>query len=530
MFIEAAELESAVTDSAFPERDGLSVATGQLSAVTVSAARALFASWRGADINRSIAQLRLAADSVNSDALSASAVRRVSEGYAYYALHPEMYAAAALEFFRQMRPASAVCVGIRTIGAGLAAVVAAALESVRVPVLTCTVRPRGHPFDRTLALEDSLRVMLNQQSAGTHFLVVDEGPGISGTSFACVASALAGMQIPADRIHLFPGWNADAASLSSANARAVWKRHRKWHVEAQEAAVGIEEAVKGAAITDMSGGTWRHALYTTEDDWPAVMPQHERLKVLVPAEHSIVRFAGLGRYGRQRYARAATLAANGLGVTPGTLTQGYLTLPFQKGQPCGAVDVEETLVRHAGSHIGSVARAFPASCSTPADEIQQMIEVNVTEADGSLRVPALTAWDGPFDGAPSVAVDGRTQLHEWIRTSTGVVKVDALEHGADHFFPGPQDPAWDLAGVEAEFRLDRTASLALLDSYSALAGDRDVVRRLPYYRLAYAAFQLGYATFAGQSLGDPAERRRFDARRDFFLGRVRALLTAGSSQ
>ena len=48
----------------------------------------------------------------------------VPEGFAYYALYPEMYRIAAREFAREQRPRAAVVIGIRSIGAALAAVVA----------------------------------------------------------------------------------------------------------------------------------------------------------------------------------------------------------------------------------------------------------------------------------------------------------------------------------------------------------------------------------------------------------------------
>src|SRR5205085_10519929 len=73
---------------------------------------------------------------------------RVSEGYAYYALRPETYVVAAVRWVQEARPRAAVCIGIRSIGCSLSAAVAAAAERAGVRITTCTVRPRGHPFDR----------------------------------------------------------------------------------------------------------------------------------------------------------------------------------------------------------------------------------------------------------------------------------------------------------------------------------------------------------------------------------------------
>ena len=75
------------------------------------------------------------------------------EGYAYYALYPETYVAAAEQFIRGRRPGTAVCVGLRSIGTSLSAAVAAGLEAAGWRVLALTLRPRGHPFQRRPILD-----------------------------------------------------------------------------------------------------------------------------------------------------------------------------------------------------------------------------------------------------------------------------------------------------------------------------------------------------------------------------------------
>jgi hypothetical protein len=207
-----------------------------------------------------------------------------------------------------------------------------------------------------------------------------------------------------------------------------------------------------------------------------------------------------------------------------------LALPFEPGRPCGPLDVETRLLEAIGTHTAFVARAFPAARSPSLDELQRMIETNVAESDASLRVPPLAAWGPTLASAPAAAIDGRMQPHEWIRTATGFIKVDALDHSSDHFYPGSQDPAWDLAGAETEFDLDADGSRAVIGQYVRMSGDRDVRARLPFYRVAYAAFQVGYATFARQSLGESPDGRRFEARRAVFLARLRRAVAGASSQ
>ncbi len=47
--------------------------------------------------------------------------------------------------------------------------------------------------------------------------------------------------------------------------------------------------------------------------------------------------------------------------------------------------------------------------------------------------------------------------HEWIRTASGFLKTDAVDHQDDLFFPGCQDIAWDIAGAIVEFGIPREA-------------------------------------------------------------------------
>jgi len=71
----------------------------------------------------------------------------IPEGFCYYALHPLDY----IDLLNEnplSAPAAAV-VGIRSIGATLSAVVRAWFELRGIPADRITVRPSGHPFDRS---------------------------------------------------------------------------------------------------------------------------------------------------------------------------------------------------------------------------------------------------------------------------------------------------------------------------------------------------------------------------------------------
>jgi len=153
-------------------------------------------------------------------------------------------------------------------------------------------------------------------------------------------------------------------------------------------------------------------------------------------------------------------------------------------------------------------------------ELAAMVLANVGEAGGGelarLAGRRLRATNFPGD-APPVALDARLQPHEWLRTGAGLLKVDATDHHADHFYPGAGDIAWDLAGAMVELDLCDEARAVLVGRYRAQARDRDIARRLPGYLLAYLAFRIGYAALAEETLGAAGDGRRFGRLRRRYL-------------
>src|SRR5581483_2281202 len=205
LLIEFGALEAAAADALCRDLDSDTPLLRQLRQAALLTGDLFCKSRRGeaGGIGPACRRLGEALDRLGSLPLPGSVAVRLPEGYAYYALYPESYLEAAVRFFSEVRPRRAVCIGVRSIGTSLSAVVAAALERLGCKVASYTVRPRGHPFQRTLSLSAALEAAL-RRSAGSHFLIVDEGPGLSGSSFAAVAGRLAGLGVPDDRIFLFP--------------------------------------------------------------------------------------------------------------------------------------------------------------------------------------------------------------------------------------------------------------------------------------------------------------------------------------
>ncbi|HET8549816.1 MAG TPA: hypothetical protein VFL57_17525 [Bryobacteraceae bacterium] len=390
---------------------------------------------------------------------------RDPEGYAYYALYPEMYAQSARRFLAECRPEHCCVIGIRSIGASLSRVVACELEADSI-----TVRPHGHPFERYVKLGPGLSRTLRTYE---WFAVVDEGPGISGSSFAAVARALNELGIGDNRIVFFPSWDHDGSGLRSAEARQRWPRHRRY-------VTSFETCIlpQLGSVRDASGGKWRELL----EVWPAVQTQHERRKYL--RGDTLLKFAGLGRIAHRKLARAQLLAD--AGYTPGAvgIENGFISTRWEAGEPVTAASPR--LVARMREYIAFLEANFQVDGCVRFDEIMQMIEVNTG------RSPVVDR--SLIEGGRLTAVDGRMLPHEWIATAHGYFKTDALDHHDDHFFPGCQDIAWDIAGAEVEFDLP-----------PGTFGDNP---RLPFYRIAYCSYRLGYARMAQEALaGDPDGER-----------------------
>ncbi len=124
-----------------------------------------------------------------------------------------------------------------------------------------------------------------------------------------------------------------------------------------------------------------------------------------------------------------------------------------------------------------------------------------------------------------VALDGRLLAHEWIETGTGYTKVDAMDHHDDHFFPGCQDIAWDIAAASIELGLTGPDQRHLLGRYRSLSGDQAIARRLHQYAVAYLAFRLGYTTLASEALGRSDDGLRFSTERQRYRNLLRRELS-----
>jgi hypothetical protein len=529
LLVALGEFEAAVVDALSPDGDGPRPPSAALRRASLDMGHALHHSWRRTgQALRWLERLRGSLAALPELTHLPSLTVRVPEGFAYYALYPEAYLLAAARFLSGRDRADAVVIGIRSIGTALSGVVGAALEEAGWTVESWTVRPRGHPFDRRVHLEPALAESLWRR-AGAHFLIIDEGPGLSGSSFASVAAALSNLGVPDDHIGFFPSSLPDPDRLVSEEARRRWRRHQAWTAPFEDI-WPRESSPSTGTLTEVSGGAWRPLVFPNESLYPAVHPQHERRKYLraeAKGGRVLLKFEGLGAYGRRKRDRAERLHEAGFAPRPLGLDQGFLETEFVEARRApGAIDA--ALVETAARYLAFLRREFPDGPARP-ECLLEMIRVNVEEGLGPPWSRSLTRLERALPaiaGEMAVALDGRMLAHEWVLSARGWLKADALDHHDDHFFPGCHDICWDLAGFAIEFALDDGQRAVFTQRYEALSGDREVGRRWPFYEVAYLAFRLGYTTLAARTLETSPDGDRFAALSGRYAARLRRALSA----
>ena len=536
--IAAGVLESAVADAVFPSIDDIHPLISALRRVTVALGHVSWHSWRrdreSADLWRSNALALLHHRGLTG--LPSSVWVSIPEGYGQYGVYPEAYLEAAKQAHSELALTDVVCIGLRSIGSSLFAVVAAALEELGCRVRTLTLRPRGEPFDRRPVISPELQKTICQ-GPPAHFLLVDEGPGISGSSLGGTAEMLSQAGIPDSRIVLFPSHVADSNQLRSTEAQDHWRRHRQFSVSFEDLWDNSDRRLLSIPLQkseDFSAGAWRSRLLPCESDFPPVQPQHERRKYLLRTNDSkplLASFFGLGRPARSKLDRAHRLAATGLVPSPEGTTHGFLIRRFIAGQPLRPNDTDQPLLETMAQYLNHLSREHQTEPTVSDRSLTEMTLTNIGQESGELSA-LLSRFPLPVEAGWAerpVALDGRMQAHEWIRTEEGYLKVDAFDHHDDHFLPGCQDIAWDLAGAIIELELEPTAASYLIRRYRALSGDRGIGARLPHYTLAYLAFRLGYCRLAASVLGETPDGIRFRGAAESYRAGLRHVLTSHSS-
>ncbi|TGE00243.1 hypothetical protein [Methylobacterium nonmethylotrophicum] len=539
--IAAGELIQGVADAEEAGRDGQGGATDRLTGLLVRLAGAVWASWRSGFATGEVPD-RAAVERACAGLTPEPLEIRLPEGFAFYAVYPESYAEAACA---SGLDAGAIVIGIRSIGTTLGAMVAAGLGGADL----VTVRPSGHPFRRELPLRPSLQDRLGPDR---RIAVADEGPGLSGSSFASVLSALRERGIGSDRVVLFPSHDGEPGHAAAEETRRLYGGTRRLVRTFDDLVLRAERPEHRleawlapligpltAPLEEISGGAWRTHRDGDRGAWPPAHPMQERRKFLARAASGtwLVKFVGLGAEGERKVARARALHAAGFTPEVAGFRHGFLVERWIEGAtPLDRSRIDPVrLVERVGHYLGYRATAFPAGRGRGASlaALWEMARHNAAQALGAEQARRLDGWRAAlprFDaGMRPVETDSRLHAWEWLVLRDGtLLKTDAVDHHAGHDLVGCQDVAWDIAGAAVELGLDDAARRHLAADVARRTGREVDPGFVAYLEICYTAFQLGAMTMAGDAASDPGEQARLRDAADRYRAHLASRLSAAT--
>jgi hypothetical protein len=477
--IQAGALESALADLG-------SAGTKSVAAVTDRLSAALF--------THDPDSLQRAASALDHLMIPDTIPTSPPEGFSYYAVHPLDFVAAADNL--PLSSFNVGVIGIRNIGTTLSAIVTAALKARGRNSSRITVRPNGHPYERSATFGNKQKDWIQEYlDRGSDFVVVDEGPGRSGSTFLSVGEALLQAAVPLDRITFLGTREVDPGELCAQDAANRWSKFR-FRVARQVRLTDFKD------YTYIGGGEWRKILFA-ERHWPESWPQMERLKFLSPDGTQIFKFEGMGPLGAAVRERSLRLAAAGFGPQIEAAQDGFSCYTVINGHPMSFAELTEDVLERIARYCAFRFSEFRAE-SNQCTSLPQMLESNLArEFHAELRK------DSPILATELPAlVDGRMQPYEWIRLPNGsILKTDGASHGDDHFFPGPTDITWDLAGAAVEWNLPPDAAAFLLSRFYQLTG-KDPRPVFSMFKLAYAVFRVAWCKMAATTVSGTEEEIR----------------------
>lgn len=536
LLIGAGELEQGISDARHAAINVWDDVQARLRETVCAAASVHLQARAGRPHGRALAWTRSLLERLDCADLPRNVAIKPPEGYMHYALDPVDYANSAnryMEAVGRERARHACVIGIRSIGTSLSAVVAAAIGEVR----SVTLRPHGSPGQRRVCADPSLCARVIAAHEHADVLIVDEGPGATGETFACVAAWVESLGIEAGRIVLL-SHHASGLGLAPDERRGWFARVRR-HVppHTNDAVLEAANALDLEPLDDLSGGRWRAAIPGSAA-LPSC-PHHERRKQRARRSDgslALLRYGGRGRWGQATLARALELARLGLGPEVLGAAAGFIALRWIEGRPVQASEVAGAGFRAAVCAY-LIARAGRFATGEAVD-VERLIEVTL-ENTRELLGPNPPGLAGAIERLeqlpeqPAVIADARMAAHEWVRTFDGYVKTDALDHGDGIRPPGPVDAAWDLAAAAVEYALDN-ATIAALCERCATACERSpaaLESAVAAHRVPYLACGLGELTLSVREVFAADDRARLQhaaARQLGALRRELARITEGA--
>lgn len=494
--LRAGELECALADAGDPN-------AGLAAEITDACAKKL-ASWSYGTDPKLLAKLPVR--------LQGEFTVSTPEGFAYYALHPRQYVDVVEKIGAGK---SAVVVGIRSIGTTLSAMTAAAFRRQGVTAERFTVRPTGHPFEREVEWDDAQqKAIARGRMNRARFVVVDEGPGLSGSSFLSVAEALCAAGVAREQIVLVPSHAPQLTSLRAKDAAERWNKFKS--VTAPEGRYPKAQWI--------GGGVWRERFCGASSAWPGAWAAMERAKFL--DERVFWKFEGHGPYGENARKIARVLSEQGFGAEVRRDELGYLGYESVHGRAATHNDLSPERLRRIAEYCALRAQEFRAEVSAAQQkDLATAVRVNY-ERGFEAQLPAALQKLPVMRGT---ICDARMSPRKWMLADDGrFLKLGATSHGDDHFFPGPCDIAWDLAGAIIEWEMDAATRENFLHTYTSLTSD-PVARRIRNYLVAYGVVRFAWTRTAASSVQSTAEQERFLAESLRYRDAVETWVTAASA-
>jgi hydroxymethylpyrimidine pyrophosphatase-like HAD family hydrolase len=404
-------------------------------------------------------------------------VARLPSAFRSFDQHPHDVAELVRRFAvsSPQRDVPVLAVGVRTSGAYLAPLAAAALRrEAFADVGWLTMRP-GIPPGR------SDRRMLGRIAAcGGEALVLDDPPA-TGTSIAATVAALCRSGIAADRITLLLSvLNSDGRlPVLLDGARRVTLPWPDWAVHQHLLEASVASALSTMLPAEVQVlGVQRQPPLGSPARGHVLARYHVRLKDAAAREFYdrdlAVEGAGIGYFGRHALAVARALSGwvpEVLGFEDGLLYRAWLpTRGRPAAPPPAAVVAEYVVARH---------RSLPAAqdqsrCLQGRQPVWEVAARILSRGFGRAGVIVRGALVEPLVREllhverPSI-VDGRMEPTCWALGAAKPTKVAFAEGAFSNYDLGCYDPVFDLAGAatvsgSAQYRR------VLLDSFESLAG------------------------------------------------------------
>lgn len=528
LLIQLGQLEQSVADVLEEENHPFDPVLNEVQQVTDIAAELFCSAVSGCSAKYCIRNLENALSLIQLP--DCHLTIKIQEGFEFYTLFPEQFLASTLQWCRQRKREmgeKGLVVGIRSIGTTLSAVVATTLRKQGHNVERISVRPQGHPFERTLAhpIRNEARFAI----------IVDEGPGISGSSMVAAAQALVRSGIDRGNIFFFPGSNKEPGPAASESVREWWNRTDRTFTSVDSCdwrGRDLETILlqKSAALTNktflkvekLSGGLWRRLVCESyRNQLPSFAP-FEREKFLCRAEDGsglLWKFSGLGSLVANP-SQTQSPERSSFVINTIASHHGFSAYPWVNGERMTRDQLTRPLLQHMASYLFVSARK-PLPVNEHDSAIDRLVEMTYCNARNILGESAASASMASAEAARKCAHlpsygDGRLGPWEWIRTRNGtIVKSDWSGHDADHTLVGRQSILWDVAGLAIEWDFSEAAEEQLI----AIAANANIhidFNALNFFKIAYSAFQMGKASLCESLASNADDRERLAAAKKFY--------------